>query len=136
MHSFKLFIKEKYIPPNEGSLYHFIDDIGVHSALHHDMLSPITYNHPNWSPSTPSPIMKSTGHVSLTRDPSLNFSGRQIRLRLNRQSLEHSGHKPEQYYDPLMHVPGEWERDTPAGDPNVPLTNPSYAVSRSTYLLS
>jgi hypothetical protein len=120
MLTFRQFIVEKYVPPNEGSLYHFIDDQGIHSALKHDILSPIDYMHKNWTPSNPSPIMKSEGHVSLTRDPSLNFGGRQIRLKLNRQSLMRAGHSPTHYYDPFMHVPGDWSRDTPASDPNIP----------------
>lgn len=120
MLTFRKYIAEKYVPPNEGSLYHFIDNHGIHSALKHNILSPTDYMHKDWTPSNPSPILKSEGHVSLTRDPSLKFGGREIRLKLNRQSLNKAGHSPEHYYDPFMHVSGDWSKDTPAHDPKVP----------------
>lgn len=120
MKTFKQFLNEKFVPPNNGPLYHFIGTHSFHNVLRHDTLSSMSYNHPDWSPTNPSPIMIKDGSVSLTRDSGLNFSNRPIRLKINRHSLIKSGHTPEEYYDPFMHVPGDWSRDIPAHDPMVP----------------
>jgi hypothetical protein len=120
MKTFKQYVREKYVPPNDGPLYHFIGNHSLNNVLHHNTLSPITYNHPDWTPANPAPAMTETGHISLTRDSGLNFSGRPYRIKIDRQSIKKSGHIPKEYYDPFMHVPGDWDRDTAAWDPKVP----------------